>query len=636
MRSLTKDRPPSLDQKTNAGYALHFDETLRPGMAEVIKERGTSLADQGRTVRFEHRPEQKGFLIIPTAEGATVQYSRTCEAYRALGILLGRLASELDIEEHQETCAFETMGFMLDASRNAVPRVESVQRLIRQVALMGFNQLMLYTEDTYEIPGEPMFGYYRGRYTQEELRAIDDYAAQFEIEVVPCIQTLAHLEQILQWPQFESLKDDGGVLLAEDERTYALVEKMLKAASAPFRSRRIHIGMDEAHGIGAGRYRFQNGAKHPFEILSAHLQVVSDMCRQLELSPLIWSDMYFRLGSRTNQYYDQDATISPEIAQRIPPEVELVYWDYYHLDEAFYDDWIARHRAMGKEPVFAAGIWMWNRFWTALPHSSGTIQAGLASARKNKLREVFATAWGDDGTECDADSILPALQVFAEECYTGSSKDQEIHLRGSCDIENAAWQAASDLEAWPDYGDPVRINGNSAKWLLWHDPLLNFLDRHIPANIVAHYQGLASQLRAMNTEEDPRLLLATRFAEVLELKADLHLSLRLAYQAKDTARIGQLCESLPRLRSAVRGLWRTHRDRWHACFKPFGWEVIELRYGGLLARLESLETRLEQWLQAPSSAIEELDANSELIYPDHGLSEQTLTYRRAASPSWLM
>jgi hypothetical protein len=635
MRTLTTDRSPQTE-RIDSRYALAFDETLREGMDEVIKGRSISFDPQGRPVRFLHRPELKGFRITPTDDGVTVEYARTCEAYRALGILLGKLASGLEILEHEETCAFETMGFMLDTSRNGVPRVETVQRRIRQMALMGYNQLMLYTEDTYEIPDEPMFGYYRGRYTQEELRAIDAYAARFDIEVVPCIQTLAHLEQILQWPRFEPLKDDGGVLLAEDSRTYDLVEKMLRAASAPFRSKRIHIGMDEAHGIGAGRYRFQNGGKHPFEILSNHLNVVAEMCRNLGLSPMIWSDMYFRLGSKTNQYYDRATVISDEVAQKIPNDVELVYWDYYHLDEAFYDDWIARHRAMGKEPVFAAGIWMWNRFWAALPHSFGTIKAGLASARRNKLREVFVTAWGDDGTECDPDSILPALQVFAEECYVGTSDSLEVNFRGTCEMESSAWQTASDLEALPEYGDPVKINGNPAKWLLWHDPLLNFLDRHIPANTAEHYQQLSAQLRAMNTTDDPRLALAMNFAEVLKLKSDLHLSLRRAYQEKDTARITQLCESLPRLRAAVRTLWRLHRERWHENFKTFGWEVIELRYGGLLARLETLEQRLQHWLSTPTSPIEELEASSEMIYPDHALSELTLTHHRAASPSWLM
>ncbi len=613
---------------------LTFPEAGQDGLAEIVKARAGLLDLGDLPVRFRFRPE-RGLAIEPSKSEVVVGYSRACEAFRAVGILLGRLASGLSVESRREACPFDSIGFMLDASRNGVPRVETVKRWIRQLALMGFNQLMLYTEDTYEIPGEPMFGYYRGRYSTEELLEIDDYAALFDIEVVPCIQTLAHLEQILQWPAYSGLKDDGGVLLAEDEKTYALVEKMLQAASAPFRSRRIHIGMDEAHGIGAGRYRFQNGSKPPFEILSHHLDVVSSMCGKMGLSPMIWSDMYFRLGSKTNLYYDLDTVISQEVSDRIPEEVDLVYWDYYHLGEDFYDEWIARHRAMGKEPVFAAGIWMWNRFWAALPHSYGTVRAGLASARRNKLRDVFVTAWGDDGMECELDSILPALQMFAEECHAGCNEDQEIHLRGSCGMEADAWLAASALDALPEFGDPIRINGNPAKWMLWHDPILNFLDRQVPPSAPQHFHNLAIRLRELNVANDPRLALAARMAEVLELKTALHLTLREAYCSGSTLTVTALCESLPRLRSAVRALWRQHRDQWQGNFKIFGWEVIELRYGGLIARLETLEFRLEAWLKDPASRIEELESPSEMAFPD-GLAEQTLDHHRAVTPSWLI
>ena len=34
--------------------------------------------------------------------------------------------------------------------------------MIRKLARIGMNLLMLYTEETYEVPGEPYFGIYRG------------------------------------------------------------------------------------------------------------------------------------------------------------------------------------------------------------------------------------------------------------------------------------------------------------------------------------------------------------------------------------------------------------------------------------------------------------------------------------------
>jgi len=47
------------------------------------------------------------------------------------------------------------LGVMFDCSRNAVLTVDSVKRYANILKKMGYNTLMLYTEDTYEIDGHP-------------------------------------------------------------------------------------------------------------------------------------------------------------------------------------------------------------------------------------------------------------------------------------------------------------------------------------------------------------------------------------------------------------------------------------------------------------------------------------------------
>ncbi|MBR3961408.1 MAG: hypothetical protein IKK13_04255, partial [Clostridia bacterium] len=60
------------------------------------------------------------------------------------------------------------LGVMLDCSRNGVMRVDTVKRYAKLLSDMGYNTLMLYTEDTFEVDNQPFFGYMRGRYTKEE------------------------------------------------------------------------------------------------------------------------------------------------------------------------------------------------------------------------------------------------------------------------------------------------------------------------------------------------------------------------------------------------------------------------------------------------------------------------------------
>jgi len=50
-------------------------------------------------------------------------------------------------------------------------------------------------------------------------------------------------------------------------------------------------------------------------------------------------------------------------------------------------------------------------------------------------------------------------------------------------------------------------------------------------------------------------------------------------------------------------------------YKPFGWEVLDLRYGGLRARLETMHRRLVAYLDPADSSVtrvEELEVELEV------------------------
>ena len=175
---------------------------------------------------------------------------------------------------------FDNFGVMIDCSRDAVPSVAGLKKFFDIISKMGYNCAMLYTEDTYEVKGEPLFGYKRGRYTAAELREIDEYAASVGIEVIPCIQTLAHLNAIFRWREYEKIKDIDDILAPDLERTYGLIENMLASVSENIKSRKLHIGMDEAHNIGLGKYLDRNGPCNRYDILLGHLGRVCEMAKK--------------------------------------------------------------------------------------------------------------------------------------------------------------------------------------------------------------------------------------------------------------------------------------------------------------------------------------------------------------------
>ena len=161
---------------------------------------------------------------------------------------------EEDEFQYQEHVCFERNGLMLDCSRNAVFTVEKVKFLIRTLAKLGMNVLMLYTEDTYEVEGQPYFGAYRGKYTKDEIKELDAYASMFGVELVPCIQTLAHLHNALKWPGMDKIRDSADILQPEKKETYQFIEKLLSSVKENFSTNRVHLGMDEAVMLGLGNY----------------------------------------------------------------------------------------------------------------------------------------------------------------------------------------------------------------------------------------------------------------------------------------------------------------------------------------------------------------------------------------------
>ncbi len=95
--------------------------------------------------------------------------------------------------DNRAAIQFNHFGTMVDMSRNAVMNVTSLKQWIDITADLGYNTLMLYTEDTFEVDGNPYFGYMRGRYSKEELKEIDAYALKKGMELIPCTQMLCLL-----------------------------------------------------------------------------------------------------------------------------------------------------------------------------------------------------------------------------------------------------------------------------------------------------------------------------------------------------------------------------------------------------------------------------------------------------------
>ena len=501
-----------------------------------------------------------------------------------------------------QTRHFDACGAMIDVSRGAVLTPEAVRRTLDTLACLGMNALMLYTEDTYEVPEYPRLGYLRGRYAQDDLRALDAYAASLGVEMIPCIQTLGHMRQFLQWDDQASLRDQPDILMIGEEATYAFIEAEIRAMRACVRSGRIHIGMDEAHGVGLGTYLLKHGQSDRFELLRSHLERVCAICEKYGFRPIMWSDMFFRLGSKTNDYYDPHADIPQRVIDHLPP-VDLCYWDYYHDDPALYDHMLAEHARMGENTLFAGGIWTWSGFLPHVKHTLRTMRPALAACARHHVKTVFATMWGDDAAETNATLGYGLLPLFSESCWQGPDYAMEdVWRSGEC-VTGLPCEALMAMGEFYPEGQQVW----TGKQLIWCDPLYPLAPW--PGDTLVDAVSRAKEaLSVLRRYDRLDCRYAAALFDVVIAKAALVQDIRSAYAAGDKAALQSIAkDAIPPLAKRYQALMRAHRDLWERDMKRNGWEVHVLRYGGAIARLWDAQDALARYASGELTTLCELD-----------------------------
>lgn len=503
---------------------------------------------------------------------------------------------------------FKKKGLMLDCSRNAVRTVKTVKKLADIMQKLDFNTLMLYTEDTYEIDTQPYFGYLRGRYTKDELREIDAYCAEKGIELIPCIQTLAHLNGIVDWEVYREITDCNDILLVGDSRVYGLIDDMLRNISETFTTKKIHIGMDEAWSLGLGKYLRQNGYTNPTEIMRFHLDKVSKIAEKYGLEPMMWSDMFFRVVS-DGYYIDDPSLIDDVIRKTVPENVTPVYWDYYSLDKTHYDKMMQAHKNFGKSFWFAGGLWTWKGFTPHNLFSVETSKTAIASCIDYGVENIFFTMWGDNGAETSPFAVLPSMYYVS--CLLRGVNDEGEIKAGFKELFGIDYDdfAAIDIPELnrPDGGRVINVN--SEKYMLYNDYFLGIYDSITDSSRNVIYKNTADKIKKLADDKNFGYLFKNIYSlmEVLAVKNDLGIRTRSAYKEQNRQELKAIVADYEKTEKLLADFLNAFTSQWYEENKPFGIEIHETRIGGLIQRTKSCRKRLEKYLSGDIDRIEELE-----------------------------
>ncbi|CAG9530176.1 unnamed protein product [Cercopithifilaria johnstoni] len=237
--------------------------------------------------------------------------------------------------------------FHLDL-KGAAPKMDYLLKLVPFIKQIGATGIMIEYEDMFPFTGK-LSGVKAGNaYTLDELRRFLHAIQTHNLDIIPLVQTVGHLEYILKYPNFSKYREEERypqVICLTDEGAVDLVQEALRQIlnlHKDFAMKYFHIGADEVFQIGRcekdRNYMINNNVDTEFLLLKHISRIAKFVKAQIpkkKLSVLIWHDML--INSQTQSV----------LKHGLSKLVEPVVWNYMeNLDNQLLPDFWQRLSSM--------------------------------------------------------------------------------------------------------------------------------------------------------------------------------------------------------------------------------------------------------------------------------------------------
>ena len=584
------------------------------GIEELTEQLGFSVGINGYEI-FAEKTDGRTLRVLTDRDHAKIFYPTDSLFFKGFSLALqyaGKTA-EMSVEP-----IIKTAGTMQDCS-DGLMSVSAVKNFIRQSALMGYGYIGLYTETTYFVDGEPYFGYKTGAYSTGELDEMVSYGEKFCVEVIPFVQTLGHLAQLFRWSEYADVRDTGDVLLPEYDRTYSLIEKMIASLRKSYKTNRIHLGMDEAYFLGLGRYRWfvnEDGCDSETLFIDHIKKVVNIAAKYGFTEPEIWFDNIF--GMKFKGYIYPPENIFRPFEQKLVdgfPKIKMRFWNYGMLSESEFKRHCDNIRRLSPDIGFASVVHGYTSFAPANAKTAKTIDSVLSGCLNNGISDLLITRWESLQSPF---SMLPSYFLFSERFAKGKGYDEEERCKflfGYTYSEFITLDIPNDL-AFSEK-DRLTLENNPPYYILAEDLLLGITEKHIPENAGKYYRDCAEKLAKPCNVKSPYanvFRFEKALCDALAEKADLSRTIKELYDAGDRAGLKKVSASIAAAAEKTEIFHDAYREYWLSYNKRFGFELFDMRLGGLCKRLLAVKKIIDDFADGITDKIEELEEQRLPLY----------------------
>ena len=272
-------------------------------------------------------------------------------------------------------------GVMLDVSRGKVPTLETLKGLVDFCVRVKLNVLMLYVEHTFRFRRHPQIGADASPLDAATLRELDTYAAARHVQLVPSLQSLGHMDHVLNLPGYGHLAETerNWTLSPALPETYDFLADLYDEYLPNFRSGLFNANCDETFDLGLGRaaaMREQLGEGGPF---LAHVRRVRELARDHGKRTMIWADMVHAHPERLPEF-----------------ESDFVFLDWWYEADCDFDR-VKRFSQQGVDFWVCPGTSSWNCLFPRVENSLRNIEGWADAARRHGAGGLLVTDWGDFG-----------------------------------------------------------------------------------------------------------------------------------------------------------------------------------------------------------------------------------------------
>ncbi|HOJ88236.1 MAG TPA: family 20 glycosylhydrolase [Pseudothermotoga sp.] len=338
----------------------------------------------------------QGYRLKVTEKGITV-VSKTIQ-----GMFYGiQTLKQLMIEHNCKIPAmiiedepdFENRGFMLDISRNRIPSMNTLKKLIDTLSELKYNQLQLYMEHTFAYEKHETVWKTYTPLTADEILDLDSYCKERFIELVPNQNSFGHLGKWLKHEKYKYLAEcpDGFEtpwgekygpfsLSPAVPETLKFLDELYEELLPNFTSTKFNIGGDETYDLGLGRSKQMCNELGKGKVYLDFLLKVYKTVKKYGKTMMFWGDIIKNHA---------------ELVAHLPDDIIAMVWGY-ELDHP-YDSECELFSSKGITFYVCPGTSTWDSFVGRSENALMNIENALVNGKKHAATGFLLTDWGDNG-----------------------------------------------------------------------------------------------------------------------------------------------------------------------------------------------------------------------------------------------